>query len=219
MVSHELRTPLGAIKGYTTTLIDYADRLPPEKQLELLEIIDRATDNLTHMIKDLIDLSRIQAGRLQVIKEPVDLGRVIRRVCGDATVLAPERRVSIDIAGDVPDRAPADPERFRQIIANLVNNANKHTPPGTPVAIQVLRAGDDVLVQVADQGPGIAPEHHDKIFDYFYRVPGPDDWNHRGVGLGLAICRGLVEGHGGRIWVDSRPGAGTRFSFTLPLSF
>lgn len=217
MVSHELRTPLGAIKGYTTTLLDYADRLSQEKQMKLLGIIDRATDHLTHLIKDLIDLSRIEAGRLRVMKEPTNLARIITRVRHDINSVAPQRRIEINIADDVPKRILVDPERFQQIVANLLSNADKYTPEDMLIRVQVSRDDGYVLIQVEDQGPGIPQEHKEKIFEHFYRISRPDDWNQHGVGLGLAICKGLVDEHGGRIWVDNLPQGGARFSFTLPL--
>lgn len=215
-VSHELRTPLQAIKGYVTTIIDYGERLDAGTVQEFLKIIDAETDRLTELIENLLDMSRIEAGLLHVVKAPVDVNRVIENVKHEMLNRDSAHPVTLALASRLPP-VPADARRIHQVIANLVENAVRYTPAGTPITMTSALEGDHVLIQVIDQGPGIPPEHLDKLFERFYRGAHSQDGDVRGVGLGLSICKGLVEAHGGRIWVESEPGKGSCFAFTLPL--
>jgi PAS domain S-box-containing protein len=215
-VSHELRTPLAAIKGYVTTMMDYWGRLEPDTRREFLEVIDSETDRLTELIENLLCSSRMEAGVLEVVKEPVNVARIIEDVRQEIVSLTTGHQVTVELAPELP-LVLADPRRIRQVIYNLLGNATNYTPPGTPITVRVSVGGSQVLVQVEDRGPGIPPESLGNLFEQFYRGAHSQDWTRRGMGLGLSICKGLVEAHGGRIWVDSVLGEGSCFSFTLPL--
>lgn len=216
-VSHELRTPLASIKGYVTTLIDYRERLQTATQDEFLHIIDEEADRLRELVENLLDMSRIEAGVLRIHPEPTRLTPVIERALA---VLQPKlagREVGVDALDALPD-VIIDASRIQQVLSNLIDNAAKYSPPGTPISIQVDADDTHLVVGVRDRGPGIAPEHAEKIFDRFYRIENAGIRSTGGIGLGLAICRGLIEAHGGRMWVDSAPGRGSTFFFSIPVA-
>ena len=216
-VSHELRTPLASIKGYVTTLIDYRDRLQAVTQEEFLNIIDSEADRLRELVENLLDMSRIEAGVLRIHPEATRLTPVIERVLA---VLQPKlvgREVVVDSLDELPD-VMIDSDRIQQVLSNLIDNAAKYSPPGSPVHITVAAAEAVVTVGVHDRGPGISPEHAQHIFDRFYRINDARIRNTGGIGLGLAISRGLVEAHGGHLWLDSQPAQGSTFYFSIPIA-
>ncbi len=216
-VSHELRTPLASIKGYVTTLIDYRDRLQEATQEEFLQIIDSEAERLRELVENLLDMSRIEAGVLRINPEPTRLTPIVERVLASLQSKLAGRAVSVDPLDALPD-VMADPTRIQQVLANLLDNAAKYSPPGSPIHLTL--AADDVRVTlgVHDRGPGISPEHVQHIFDRFYRIGDARIRSTGGIGLGLAICRGLVEAHGGRLWLDSQPGQGSAFYFSIPIA-
>ncbi len=216
-VSHELRTPLASIKGYVTTLIDYRDRLQTDTQDEFLHIIDLEADRLRELVENLLDMSRIEAGVLRIHPEPTRLTPVVERVLA---VLQPKlagRAVGVDSLDTLPD-VMIDSTRVQQVLSNLLDNAAKYSPPGSPIHIRVIGGATHVTIGVQDDGPGIAPEHAEKIFDRFYRIETAGIRSTGGIGLGLAISRGLVEAHGGKLWVDSGSGGGSTFYFSIPVA-
>ncbi len=215
MVSHDLRTPLGTIKGFTTTMQEYVGRLTPEKQSEYLYSISKATDRLESLIRDLIDLSRLGAGQLHIIKDQIVLKRTFDQLW--QAVEWKNHRLVLNIADNAPAYVPADAERLLRVLVNLVQNAVKYTPHDTTITISVAREGDNLLIAVEDEGEGIPEEYHEKVFEHFHRGAITDNEKIQGTGLGLAICKGLIEIHGGHIWVENRPQGGCRFAFTLPL--
>ncbi len=215
-VSHELRTPLASIKGYTTSLLRTDVQWDPETQREFLQIIDEESDRLSSLIADLLEMSEIEAGVLRVEKEPVRLTRLVQKVAKKLRPTAREHVISVSCAPDVPETM-GDPRRLEQVLHNLIVNAIKYSPDGTPIQVRVERSGDDILVSVKDQGVGIAPEHLEHVFERFYRVDGALARETGGSGLGLPICRGLVEAHGGKIHVESQLGCGSTFYFTIPI--
>lgn len=216
-VSHELRTPLASIKGYTTSLLRTDVEWDPETRQEFLQIIDEESDRLSGLIADLLEMSEIEAGVLRVEKEPVRLPRLVQKVAKKLRPTAREHPISISCAPDVPETM-GDPRRLEQVLHNLIVNAIKYSPDGAPIQVRVERSGDDILVAVKDQGVGIAPEHLEHVFERFYRVDGALARETGGSGLGLPICRGLVEAHGGRIRVESKVGCGSTFYFTIPIT-
>lgn len=216
-VSHELRTPLASIKGYTTSLLRTDIEWDPATRQEFLQIIDEESDRLSGLIADLLEMSEIEAGVLRVEKEPVRLPRLVQKVAKKLRPTAREHPISVSCAPDVPETM-GDPRRLEQVLHNLIVNAIKYSPDGTPIQVRVERSGDDILVSVKDQGVGIAPEHLEHVFERFYRVDGALARETGGSGLGLPICRGLVEAHGGRIRVESKVGCGSTFYFTIPIT-
>ncbi len=216
-VSHELRTPLATIKGSTSLLIEHHANIPPEVLVQHLRDIEEETDKLTELINNLLEMSRIEAGVLHIEREPVDICSVLEATVSAAQLRMENRHLRLN----APQRLPmglGDARRIEQIVANLLDNAAKHSQPEKPIEVRVESGEDEIIVSVIDEGEGIAPEHLERIFDRFYQVKKRGGAGRHGIGLGLAICRGLVEAHGGRIWVESEVGRGSKFSFSLPLA-
>ncbi len=214
-VSHDLRTPLASIKASATSLLDESVNWDDNARRELLSAIDEETDRLTLMVGNLLDLSRIEGGALQPQKNWYDLDELI----ADVRQRLATRTETHPIRVEIDDQLPLlhfDYVEIANVLNNLVENAVKYTPAGTPIVIAARQIPDAVEVSVHDDGPGIAPEHQARIFEKFYRAPGASAAP--GTGIGLAISKGLVEAHGGTIGVASPPGGGTTFRFTLPLS-
>ena len=216
-VSHELRTPLASIKGYVTTLIDYRERLQAATQDEFLQIIDSEADRLRELVENLLDMTRIEAGVLRIHPEPTSLPLILERALTTLQPKLAERQVSVETPESLPE-VTIDPTRIQQVFSNLVDNAAKYSPPGSPIAIRVTCDDREAIVSVHDHGPGILPEHAERIFDRFYRVETAGIRSTGGIGLGLAISRGLIEAHGGQLWVESRPGEGSTFYFSIPIA-
>ena len=214
-VSHELRTPLGFIKGYATTLLRQDAHWDSAARQEFLRIIDEETDRLRELIDNLLDSSRLESGSIGMTREPTRIAPLLRSVAERANDAYPEMVLRVD----VPDGLPIieiDSTRIAQVLDNLLSNAAKYAP-GAPVDLRARREGETVVVEVQDEGPGIGPQHLSQMFQRFYRVPDTQR-NVRGTGLGLYICRKIVESHGGQIGVESQAGSGTRFFFTLPVA-
>jgi signal transduction histidine kinase len=213
-ISHELRTPLGMIKGYVTTLMREDANWDSETRLEFLEIVDEEADRLRELIDNLLDSSRLETGTLGMTLEPIKLSTIIRDSISRTQAVYPEMEVEIEIGEDIPI-LQADPTRIAQVMDNLLSNANKYAP-GSQIAVQSDRRDNVVEIGVKDDGPGIPPEHVPHLFERFYRVPEQSS-NVRGTGLGLYICRKIIEAHSGEIGVESQEGSGTRIFFTLPV--
>lgn len=217
--SHELRTPLTSMKVHVANLLDGIDGPVTEDQRRSLGRMETNLSRLQILIDDLLDLSQIEMGQTTLRIEPVIVGGMIARVAEDLYALASERRVKILISlpPDIPP-LPADPAKLYRIILNLLHNAVKFTKPETAVEIAALQLPQgNIQISVSDVGPGIALEDVEKVFQPFYRASA----THRktkGAGLGLTIAKLLVELHHGRLWVETVPGHGSRFSFALPNS-
>ena len=216
-VSHELRTPLASIKGYSTMLLDYDRRLRRQERREYLETIDRACDRLTDLIDHLLDMSRLEAGLLRVDKKPIDICALIQDAATEARMKAHGYQITVQLPQELPV-VVADLKRIRQVLDNLLDNAVKYSPEGTEVVVRAEATPQELMISIADQGIGILPEELDKVFDRMYRIESRLTPEIGGVGLGLAICKGLVEAHSGRIWAESEVGKGSTFRFTLPLA-
>ncbi|MEW6554949.1 MAG: ATP-binding protein [Actinomycetota bacterium] len=218
IVSHELKTPLTSIKGFVRLLT--TERVGPinDKQRHYLDVVQKQTESLTALINDLLDLSRIEAGIIEVRHEPVLLCEVIDGVVQQLDNLAQEKEIEIrmDIPGDLP-MLLGDGERLAQVFLNLIHNAIKFTPERGEVGVKARTAGSDCLVRVSDNGIGISAQDLPRIFDKFYMVDSSSTRTQSGTGLGLAITRQLVHAHGGEIWVNSVKGEGTTFNILLPL--
>jgi signal transduction histidine kinase len=213
-VSHELRTPLGFIKGYTTTLLRSDAEWEPAARQEFLKIIDEEADHLRELIDNLLDSSRLESGTLSMTLEPVRLSGLLRDTANRAQGLYPEMRLGIDVPDDLPT-LQVDATRLAQVLNNLLTNADKYAQ-GADVEVSAQVEGQAVVVRVRDHGPGIPPEHRARLFERFFRVPGAKSMI-RGTGLGLYICRKIVEAHGGEIKVEDVNGGGTCFAFSVPL--
>jgi PAS domain S-box-containing protein len=216
-VSHELRTPLGLIKVFCTTLLRKDVEFDRETQREFLQDIDEETERLEKIVDNLLDLSRLESGRLRLDRRPTDLGQLIRDVMEDMeTSIQPiQHRFAHDLTADRL-MATVDPKHIEQVLRNLLGNATKYSPQGG--AITVGGRGDErqILIWVSDEGIGIPAQDLERIFERFYRVENEVTMNVRGAGLGLSVCRGIVEAHGGRIWAESTLGEGSTFYFALP---
>ncbi|MEO0248908.1 MAG: ATP-binding protein [candidate division WOR-3 bacterium] len=218
IVSHELKTPLTSIKGFVR-LLD-AERVGPvnEKQRHYLEIVARQTESLTKLINDLLDLSRIEAGIIEVKQEAVNLREVVADVLAQLDNLIQEKGISVRT--ELPPDLPAvcgDADRLGQVFMNLVHNAIKFTPRGGEGFVAASWHGVQCLVKASDTGIGISQQDLPKIFNKFYQVDSSSTRQQSGTGLGLSISRELVQAHGGKMWVKSRRGKGTTFSFSLPV--
>ncbi len=212
-VSHELRSPLTAITGYIDALLD-GGPWDGATTREFLQIIADSAEKLSGLVESLLDAAKLEAGVLGLEREPVRVERIAQQVVAQRRALFPSHHLAV-VAGSRLPLADADPLRVEQIISNLVDNAIKYSPDGG--AVTVLIGGEaEVEVSVRDEGIGIAAEHLSQLFERFYRVDSALSRTTKGAGLGLYICRSLVETHGGRIWVESTPGRGSVFRFTLP---
>lgn len=233
-VSHDLRTPLTAIVGAASTLLESDSEggsgrgaecasavrtLDAATRRELLQSVYDEADRLNRLVRNLLDMTRLEAGTVQVHRE----WQLIEEVIGAALTRLEQqlagRPVSTDLPADLP-LAPFDGTLIEQVLTNLLENAVKYTPPGSPIDIAACVENRALLVEVADRGPGLAPGDEQRVFEKFYRA-GPfrteGSGNERGTGLGLTICRGVISAHGGSIWAANRPGGGAVFRFTLPL--
>ena len=215
-VSHELRTPLTAIKGSADNMLDGITGSLNEKQVRYLTRIKFNADRLTRLINDLLDLSRIEAGKIELKPTYLSLVTLAQEVAESIRPAALEKLISLEVASPGANvTAWADRDKVIQILMNLVGNAIKFTPPHGKVSVAIKRNGDQWMqISVADTGPGISREEANKIFDRFYQIAQAGKT--KGTGLGLAISKALVDMHGGKIWVESKVGRGSTFSFTLP---
>jgi len=212
-ISHELRTPLNHIKGYASVLLQRYRDMDEQTAQEFLQTILDAGDHLNRLISDLLDTSKIETGALNLHAEPVRLNRLARDVIQRWRTTS-AHQFKLDAPPEMPPIL-ADSGRIRQVLDNLLANVVKHTPPTTTATVELARTPDEQIVTVRDNGQGVPPEHLSRIFDRFYQAE-PRTTGRRGSGLGLFICKAIVEQHGGRMWVESTPGAGTEFRFTLP---
>jgi PAS domain S-box-containing protein len=217
-VSHELRTPLTAIKGSVDNMLDGLTGSLNEKQVRYLARIKSNTDRLSRLINDLLDLSRIESGRIEVRSTTLTLTALAEEVAEHLKSLAAEKLIRIEVPSPDPKvTAWADRDKVTQVLVNLIGNAVKFTPQNGKVTVALEKNGDDyVQISIDDTGPGILPEEKNKIFSKFYQFADIDKEKPKGSGLGLAISKALVEMHGGKIWVESEVGKGSTFYFTLP---
>jgi signal transduction histidine kinase len=221
-VSHELRTPMTSIKGYVEIMLMGAAGALSDQQHHFLDIIKENTQRLGVLVNDLLDISRMEAGRVHLTFTKLDLAEIARDVVEDNMRRSQEENKPITFRVQAPkDLPPAmgDAERVRQILGNLAGNGYNYTPADGTVVISLKQVKDEIQVDVKDNGIGIAPEVKHRIFDRFYRGEDPLVLATAGTGLGLAVSKTLVEMHHGRIWFVSNgvPGDGSTFSFTLPL--
>ncbi len=213
-VSHDLRTPLAAITGAASSLRETGAGLPEATRRELVDEIFEQSERLNRLIGNLLDMTRLESGALRVRKEWHSLEEVIGAALVRLEAALGDRPVRVRVPEDLP-LAPLDDVLFEQVVWNLVENAHKQAPPGTEIEIAASIRGGALVVEVADRGPGLAPGEERRVFEKFYR--GRHAGTRPGFGLGLAICRGIVEAHGGTIEAANRPGGGALFTVCLPL--
>ena len=216
LVSHELRSPMTVITGAINTALTEAERLSPEETRQLLKDAAAESESLSNLLTNLLELSRVQAQRLVLYSEAIDA----RKIIGEAVDKIKRQYSTHKFVISLPRRLPpiyADSLRLERILYNLLENAVKYSPPGGEVRVSAKPQGEHLVIGVSDQGIGIPPADQAKLFAPFQRLEKRPS-GVRGVGLGLMVCRRLVEAHGGNIWVESEPGHGSSFFFTMPLS-
>ena len=214
MVSHELRTPLSTIRGSATTMLDAPSELDPAELRQFLRIIVDQSDNMRDLIGSLLDVARIDTGTLPVDPQPSEMAALVDRARNTYISSGGRNALDIDIAPNLP-LVMADSRRVVQVIGNLLSNAARHSPQSASIRVSAARDSMDVAVTVADQGSGIPAEQLPRLFRKFTHAEAVEQ--PANTGLGLAICKGIVEAHGGRIWAESGgPGQGARFTFTIP---
>jgi two-component system sensor histidine kinase KdpD len=213
-VSHDLRTPLASITGAASSLLEDDAALDASTRRELLETIREESDRLGRLVHNLLQMTRLEAGGLKVVKDWHPLEEVVGAALGRLAKQLQGREVTTRIPKDLP-LVPIDDVLTEQVLINLLDNAVKHTPDGTQIEVAAWVDGGAVTVEVADRGPGLATGEEQRVFEKFYRGHPATA---RGAGLGLAICQGFVKAHEGRIWAENRPGGGATFRFTIPLT-
>ena len=212
-VSHDLRTPLAVMKGAASTLVEDAPQLTPEVRRDLSVTLLEETERLDRLVRNLLDMTRLESGAVRVKKEWHSVQEALGAAWSRMESRLGHRPLAVQADPDLV--APFDNVLIDQMLVNLLENAAKYTPDGTAIAIGASKHDDEVVIEVADRGPGIPEDEHERIFDKFHI--GPSARTKGGVGLGLTICRAIAAAHGGRIWVEDRPGGGASFRFALPL--
>lgn len=221
-VSHELRTPMTSIKGYVEIMLMGAAGSLSDRQTHFLEVVRENTDRLTVLVDDLLNISRIESGRIELLPQPLDLDRLVSDALLVIEQRAAQERKSIHLHKDFPldlPRAWGDVERVRQVLENLLDNAYLYNVEGGSIQVRAMARQAEIQVDVMDTGLGIPPDEQERVFERFYRGENPLTLGVSGTGLGLSIVQSLVQMQGGRIWLESQgiPGKGSTFSFTLPV--
>ncbi len=216
LVSHELRSPLTVIIGAVNTALTEEDRLSRDEMRQLLQDAAWEAESLSYLLGNLLELSRVQADRLFLIREPVNVRKVVRDAVEKIKRQSSNHSFEIDLPKSLPP-VHADELRLERILHNLLENSVKYSPDGHKVRVSARLEGDNMVIGVSDEGIGISLHDQARLFSPFERLAVQRLLGVKGVGLGLLVCRRLVEAHGGRIWVESEPGRGSTFYFTLPL--
>ncbi|HVA45109.1 MAG TPA: sensor histidine kinase KdpD [Pirellulales bacterium] len=215
-VSHDLRTPLAVITGASSSLLESDGTLAPETRRELIQTIFDDSNRLTRLVDNLLDMTRIESGSVVLNKQP----HIIEEIIGSALRRLAKPLTGRQIKTHLPDNLPLTPldeMLIEQVLTNLLENVQKYTPAGSPIDISAWPQEGQLIVEVADRGPGIPDDERDLIFEKFYRGQAAAVDGRRGAGLGLAICKAIITAHGGRIWAENRAGGGARFCFSLPV--
>jgi two-component system, OmpR family, sensor histidine kinase KdpD len=213
-MTHDFQTPLAAIMGSASSLMDLQGRLDAMQAQEMLANIYDEAERLSRLINNLLDIAMLQAGSLKLHKEVQPLEEVVGAALNRLEKKLADRTITTSLPADLP-MVPLDAALAEHIFINLLENSLKYTPPGSPLSIAAVQKDDEIEMEVADLGPGFPPDDLEKIFEMYYR--GPEDVGQKGYGLGLAICRAIVQAHGGRIWAVNRTEGGAAIHFTFPL--
>jgi signal transduction histidine kinase len=215
LVSHELRTPLTVISGCLSTLITEWDRLSSGEVQQLFKDALLESESLSHLIENLLELSRAQAQQLSLYSEPTDVKTLVKETIRKIKRQAPSHRFVTSIPDNLPS-IDGDPLRIERILYNLLDNAAKYSPSGSQIKVSINTEPERLVIGVSDHGKGLSASEQDRIFGPFQRLEDKRPDQARGAGLGLMVCRRLVEAHGGKIWVESKKGRGSTFFFSLP---
>jgi len=216
-VSHELRTPLASIKGFASTLLQPDVKWSKKEQQDFIQAIDQEADRLSRLISDLLDMSRLETGALKLERANYQISEIIDSVSGRLANLTKHHQLQVIVPLGLPS-VFVDETRIGQVLTNLVENATKYSGRGSPITIEVQPSNDLIIISVTDRGVGIPPGLQDRVFDRFYQAESIATGRKGGTGLGLSICRGIIEALGGKIWIESEVGKGSKFSFSLPVS-
>jgi signal transduction histidine kinase len=214
IVSHELRTPLTVLLGALHTAL--LPELPEEEKRQLVEDGLWEAEALGRLLENLLELARFQAKRLELIKESVSVEAAAQNLASKFSSISPLHSLVLDIPPGLPE-TEADSIKVERVLQNLVDNAIKYSPRGGEIRVSARKDKEQLVVSVSDQGIGISAEDQPRLFNLFERLAESSASSNRGIGLGLYVCRMLVEAHDGRIWVESKPGKGSTFYFTLPI--
>jgi signal transduction histidine kinase len=216
MAAHDLRNPLGAIMSYSEFLLDeIADKLNAD-QAEFLTIIHDQSEYMARLVNDLLDVSTIESGKLQLDLQPTDLAHLVQTNLTRNQLIAAHKNITLDLEATPIPIVLLDAAKIEQVLNNLVTNAIKFSSPGSRVLITVQPSEEEILISVKDEGPGIPPGEMEKLFKPFQRTSVKSTAGEKSTGLGLVIVKRIVEGHGGRIWVESQLGKGSTFHVSLP---
>lgn len=215
-VSHELRSPLTLIKGYSTSLLRHDVKWDERDTREFLRVIDEKTDVLRDLIDKLLQSAKLEAGALRLEKEPVLVTQLARKLMREADLNAKQHVFSLDFPASFPV-VEADVRCIEQVLRNLIQNAVKYSPDGSEIVVKGDVEAEQLVISISDSGIGISRDDQERIFERFFRVDSPAVRSTAGSGLGLSIARAHVEAHGGRLWLESETGKGSRFFFSLPL--
>jgi two-component system sensor histidine kinase KdpD len=215
-VSHDLRTPLAAITGAASTLLEAGNALPAGASRELIETVSEESERMERLINNLLDMTRLESGGLHPRKEWQPVQEVIGSALHHLEKRLEGREVTVNVPADLP-LVPFDAISVEQVLVNLLDNALEYTPTGSPIEVTASQIPEGIAVEVSDRGPGLPVGAEQRVFEKFFRAHPPGDHGRRGIGLGLAISRGIIEAHHGTITADNRSGGGARFRFTVPL--
>jgi signal transduction histidine kinase len=215
IVSHEFRTPLTGIQGFSEMMRD--EELTMEEMREYAGDINKDSQRLNRMINEMLDLDRMESGRMTIRPEPIDLNSVVDDVAGRVRPNAPNHTLTLDLQPDLP-QVQADRDRMTQVASNLLNNAVKYSPTGGRITVTTRADGPELRLDVRDEGLGIPPDALETIFERFSRVDSLATKDIQGTGLGLPIVRQIVQLHGGKVWAESELGKGSVFHVVLPLA-
>jgi signal transduction histidine kinase len=216
MASHELKTPVTSLKGFAYILQNRLKKRDDEESLRFLASFNKQLNKLTKLINDLLDISRVQQGKLNYQEELFDLDALVQETIENLQAGTSTHQLLFE--GGTAAQTCGDKDRVGQVLINLVTNAIKYSPVANRVIIRLSKEADNVMVSVQDFGIGIAGTYHQQIFERFYQVIDPVEKTYPGLGIGLYISSEIIKRHHGRIWVESQKGAGSTFSFSLPVA-
>jgi len=214
LISHDLKTPIARIQGAAERLI--AEKAPPERVEKTLRSVVRTTEELTEYIESILDLARVESGALPIQMVSKDLNKTVQAVLVEKSPMAHDKNIGIDVDLEPLFSARYDEKLIRRVVANLVENAIKYSPSETKIHISTREEGDRLHLHVKDEGRGIAPDEQERVFEKFYRSRTATTEQVRGAGLGLYLVRYFVELHGGTVTLESKVGAGSTFTVSLP---